>query len=98
VRHQQRYDAMIGAFAEPLLSAASIEAGRPGPRHRLRQRQTARRASRGLALGVDLSSVMLDRACQDAADDALSHPASTYGTALRGGSGVIHPVRLRVFA
>jgi hypothetical protein len=26
VLHQQRYDAMIGAFAEPLLSAASIEA------------------------------------------------------------------------
>ena len=77
VRYQQRYDAMTGAFTEPLLSAAAIEATDRvldvGCGNGQTTRLAARRASRGLALGIDLSSAMLDRARQDTADEGLTN-------------------------
>jgi len=77
VRYQQRYDAMTRAFTEPLLSAAAIVATDRvldiGCGNGQTTRLAARRASRGRAVGVDLSSAMLDRARQDAADEGLTN-------------------------
>jgi SAM-dependent methyltransferase len=77
VRYQQRYDAMTGPFTEPLLSAGAIEAADRvldiGCGTGQTTRLAAQRANRGFALGVDLSSAMLDRAHQDAADEGLTN-------------------------
>ncbi|MGH9214622.1 MAG: class I SAM-dependent methyltransferase [Acidimicrobiales bacterium] len=77
VRNQQRYEAMTGAFTERLLSAAAIEAADRtldiGCGNGQTTRLAARRAGRGLALGVDLSAAMLDCARRDAADEGLTN-------------------------
>jgi SAM-dependent methyltransferase len=77
VRYQQRYDAMTGTFTDSLLTAAAIEAADRvldiGCGNGQTTRLAARRASRGLALGIDLSSAMLDRARQDTADEGLTN-------------------------
>ncbi len=85
VRYQQRYDAMTGAFTESLLSAAAIEATDRvldiGCGNGQTTRLAARRASRSLVLGVDLSSAMLDRARQATADEGLTNVAFERGDA-----------------
>jgi SAM-dependent methyltransferase len=77
VHYPQRYDAMTGAFTEPLLSAAGIEAGDRvldiGCGNGQTTRLAAQRADRGFVLGVDLSSAMLSRARQDAVDEGLTN-------------------------
>ena len=77
VRNQQRYEAMTGAFTERLLSAAAIEVTDRvldiGCGNGQTARLAARRASPGLALGVDLSAAMLERARRDAADEGLTN-------------------------
>lgn len=65
VRHQHRYEAMTQGFTEPLLAAAAItetdrvlDVGRGcGQTTRL----ASGRASRGVAVGIDLSGPMLRR-------------------------------------
>jgi SAM-dependent methyltransferase len=77
VSHQQRYEAMTGAFTARLLRAAEIGAADRvldvGCGNGQTTRLAAGQASRGLALGIDLSTAMLERARQDAADDGLSN-------------------------
>jgi SAM-dependent methyltransferase len=77
VAHQQRYEAMTGAFTERLLRTAEIRTAERvldiGCGNGQTTRLAARQASRGLALGVDLSTAMLARARQDAAHDGLSN-------------------------
>jgi SAM-dependent methyltransferase len=77
VRNQQRYEAMAGGFTERLLTAAAIEATDQvldiGCGNGQTTRRAARQASRGLVVGVDLSTAMLDRARRDAADEGLAN-------------------------
>src|SRR5438132_7535374 len=64
--HQDRYDAMSGAFTEHLLGAAAITETDTvldiGCGNGQTTRLAARRASRGRAVGLDLSAPMLERA------------------------------------
>jgi len=77
VQHQERYDAMTGAFTEALLAAAAIGAADRvldvGCGNGQTTRFAARQANRGLALGLDLSTAMVGRAQQNAADEGLTN-------------------------
>lgn len=83
--HPARYDAMMGAFNEPLLDAAAIAADHAvldvGCGTGLTTRLAARRAHRGHALGVDLSAPMLERARRDAADERMGNITFEQGDA-----------------
>jgi SAM-dependent methyltransferase len=77
VAHQARYDAITGAFTERLLGAAALADGDRvldigcgcGQTTRLAARQT----TSGLALGIDLSAVMLERARAQARDEGIEN-------------------------
>ncbi|GAB2454492.1 class I SAM-dependent methyltransferase [Streptomyces incanus] len=93
--HAERYDAMMGAFNEPLFAAAGITAG-----HRVLDvgcgtgqttRLAARRAYDGEAVGIDLSAPMLDRARRDAAADGVGNVTFVQGDAQ------VHPLPARAF-
>jgi SAM-dependent methyltransferase len=77
VAHQARYEAMIGVFTDRLLAAAALAKGDRvldigcgcGQTTRLAARQTPS----GLALGIDLSTAMLDRARLQAHEDGITN-------------------------
>src|SRR6266508_3479562 len=77
VRNQQRYDRITGAFNDALLSAAQIgDTDRVldiGCGNGQTTRLAARRAAHGSALGVDLSSAMLDQARRTAAEEGITN-------------------------
>jgi SAM-dependent methyltransferase len=85
VRHQHRYEAMTQGFTEPLLAAAAIaETDRVldvGCGCGQTTRLAAGRATRGLAVGIDLSGPMLQRARDDAADEAVTNVSFEQGDA-----------------
>jgi SAM-dependent methyltransferase len=85
VRHQHRYEAMTPGFTEPLLAAAAIaETDRVldvGCGCGQTTRLAAGRAARGEAVGIDLSGPMLQRARDDAADEAVTNVSFEQGDA-----------------
>jgi SAM-dependent methyltransferase len=85
VEYQARYDKMAGGFTGPLLAAAAIaEADRVldvGCGCGQTTRLAARTATRGTAVGVDLSGPMLARAREDAAGESLTNVAFEQGDA-----------------
>jgi len=85
VRHQHRYEAMTQGFTEPLLAAAAItETDRVldvGCGCGQTTRLAAGRASRGVAVGIDLSGPMLRRARDDAAAEAIANVRFEQGDA-----------------
>ncbi len=95
VHHQQRYDAITGAFNEALLAAANIGDSDQvldiGCGNGQTTRLAARRAGHGSALGVDLSSAMLDQARRTAAEEGITNVAFEQGDAQ------VHPFPPRGF-
>jgi SAM-dependent methyltransferase len=85
VRHQHRYEAMTQGFTEPLLAAAGItETDRVldvGCGCGQTTRLAAGQASRGVAVGIDLSGPMLERARDDAVDEAVANVRFEQGDA-----------------
>jgi SAM-dependent methyltransferase len=77
VAHQTRYEAMAPAFTERLLAAAALaEPDRVldvGCGCGQTTRLAARQASAGHALGVDLSTAMVERARAQAADEGIGN-------------------------
>lgn len=95
VLHQQRYEAMTGGFTERLLRAAEIGAADRvldiGCGNGQTTRLAAVQASRGRAVGVDLSTAMLERARQDAADHGLTN------VQFERGDAQVHPFAREAF-
>jgi SAM-dependent methyltransferase len=83
--HQDRYDAMSGAFTEPLLDAAVIAETDIvldiGCGNGQSTRLAARRAHRGRAVGLDLSAPMLERAAATAANESIANVSFLQGDA-----------------
>jgi SAM-dependent methyltransferase len=82
---QDRYDALNAAFTEPLLDAATIRDTDVvldvGCGNGQTTREAARRASRGRAVGFDLSAPMLDRARATAAAEGVANVSFEQGDA-----------------
>jgi SAM-dependent methyltransferase len=93
--HQDRYDALNYAFTERLLDAAAIEATDTvldiGCGNGQTTRLAARRASRGRAVGLDLSAPMLGRASATAAGEGVSNATFEQGDAQ------VHPFEAGAF-
>ena len=70
IRYQDRYDAMLGPFADVLLDAAGLQTSERvldvGCGCGATTIAAARSVNRGTARGIDLSAPMLDRARTDA--------------------------------
>jgi len=85
VRHQQRYDQLTGAFNQTLLDAAAVtDTDRVldiGCGNGQTTRLAARNAARGTALGVDLSTAMLEQAHRDTADEGITNVTFEHGDA-----------------
>jgi SAM-dependent methyltransferase len=85
VSHQDRYDAMAGAFNEPLLGAAAIAETDlvldVGCGNGQTTRLAAARANRGRVLGVDISAPMLERARATAAAEEIGNVEFEQGDA-----------------
>ena len=83
--HQNRYDAMSGAFTEHLLGAAAITETDTvldiGCGNGQTTRLAAQRASRGRAVGLDLSAPMLERAAATAAGEGIANVTFEQGDA-----------------
>jgi SAM-dependent methyltransferase len=85
VRHQERYDGLTGAFTDALLAAAAI--GETdwvldiGCGNGQTTRLAARGAPRGTALGLDLSTAMLERARGDAVAEGVTNVTFERGDA-----------------
>jgi SAM-dependent methyltransferase len=77
VAHQTRYDAIMGTFTERLLAAAALADGDRvldlGCGCGQTTRLAARRTPSGLALGIDLSTAMLDRARAQAHEEGITN-------------------------
>ena len=93
--HQDRYDAMGGAFTEHLLSAAAITESDVvldvGCGNGQTTRVAARRASHGRAVGLDLSGPMLERARATAAGEGVTNVMFEQGDAQ------VHPLPAATF-
>jgi SAM-dependent methyltransferase len=85
VSHQARYDSMTSIFTERLLAAAALEDGDRVLDIGCGCGQTTRLAARhtpgGFALGIDLSTVMLDRARTEAHDEGITNARFDRGDA-----------------
>jgi SAM-dependent methyltransferase len=85
VRHQRRYEDLTGGFTAPLLDAAAVaEADRVldiGCGSGQTTRLAAQQARQGRALGIDLSSAMLERGRADAADAGVTNVVFEQGDA-----------------
>ena len=83
--HAERYDAMIAAFTQPLLDAATIGDSDSvldiGCGNGQTSRLAARRAIRGRVVGLDLSGPMLARARDLAVAEGLTNVAFEQGDA-----------------
>jgi SAM-dependent methyltransferase len=83
--HAERYDAMSAAFNQPLLDAAAIGETDSvldvGCGNGQTTRLAARRASRGTAVGLDLSGPMLARASDLAVGEGLTNVVFEQGDA-----------------
>jgi SAM-dependent methyltransferase len=83
--HQDRYDALNFEFTERLLNAAAITETDAvldiGCGNGQTTRLAARRASRGRAVGFDLSAPMLERAAATAADEGVTNVSFEQGDA-----------------
>ncbi|MGH9138144.1 MAG: class I SAM-dependent methyltransferase [Acidimicrobiales bacterium] len=77
VAHQERYDAMLAPFLDPLLDAAGLTRDATaldvGCGCGVTTRAAAKRAAAGAAVGVDLSGPMLALARQLAAEEGLGN-------------------------
>src|SRR6266545_878935 len=85
VRHQERYDQLTGAFTPSLLDAAAIgDTDRVldvGCGNGQTTRLAARAAAHGSALGLDLSTAMLDRARREATAEGVTNATFERGDA-----------------
>jgi SAM-dependent methyltransferase len=85
VQHEQTFERSVERYDEPLLEAAKIEAGDAvldvGCGNGRTTRLAARRAVEGSALGIDLSSKMVQRARRRAVEEGLTNTAFVHGDA-----------------
>ncbi|MCX5204229.1 methyltransferase domain-containing protein [Streptomyces sp. NBC_00237] len=83
--HSERYDAMMGAFNEPLFAAADIKADDRvldvGCGTGQTTRIAARQAYDANVVGIDLSAPMLERARRDAAAEGIGNVTFEQGDA-----------------